>query len=476
MKKVIAFLLFFIMISFVLLSLSACNTHKSTDAEKAENNNTNTTSPSNDDLENEPPFSLDAQPIDGKEYVGDGLTYVIYDDNSVEIVKYEGKQTEITIPSEIDDYPVSRIAASAFENCYFIKEVNIWADVIIIGESAFKDCIGLKEITIPHSVSEIYDSTFEGCSNLEEANIWGDVTRVGVNAFKNCISLKEITIPSSCLLVDQSAFEGCTAIEEVNLWGEGVIGECAFKNCTSLKEITIPSEITEVKKSAFEGCTSLTEVNVWGENVIFGVNVFTNCPKLKELPDGSYPDGVYNDDSSTTSENKEDASNSSNVTATADGEFTYTASSFIKRFEKAYEGVSSYNYTYQAKIDNDKLIIDETYYLYYRLQDKDNNYKDIGMVSFTKADDKTLPVIDEYTEGAFCQINILVEDIDDVPIVLVGAMCGADPSLDFTSAYNIGLEVVECAGTANGYTHNNINYVIATDDEYYYIVITPISN
>ena len=285
----------------LILSLSACGFRKNISKDKSKSD-TDITSQNDDDLEETSPFSFEAKPVDGKEYIGDGLTYIIYDDNSIEIVNYEGNQSEITIPSEINNYPVSRIAASAFENCTFLEEVNIWADVIIIGESAFEGCTNLKEISIPSSVFEIYDSTFEGCINLEETNIWGDVVRIGVNAFKNCVSLKEISIPSSCLLVDKSAFEGCTDMEEVNLWGGEVIGECAFKNCTSLKEISIPSEVTLVKKSAFEGCKSLKEVNVWGDNVTFGVNVFADCLKLEELPNGAYPDGVYNNDSSNSSQ------------------------------------------------------------------------------------------------------------------------------------------------------------------------------
>ncbi len=308
MKKFLSIIL----IVCIILSLSACGSRKNKDEDKAEND-TNITSQTDNDLEDEPPFSLDAKPVDGKEYIGDGFSYVIYDDNSIEIMSYTGNKAEISIPSEINDYLVSRIASSAFENCTFLEEVNIWADVIIIGESAFKGCTNLKEISIPSSVSEIYDSTFEGCTNLKEANIWGDVIRIGVSAFKNCVSLKEISVPNSCLLVDKSAFEGCTDMEEVNLWGGEVIGECAFKNCTSLKEISIPSEVTVIKESAFKGCKSLKEVNVWGDNVTFGVNVFANCPKLEELPDGAYPDGVYSDDSSNTSQNGESNDTTSEV-------------------------------------------------------------------------------------------------------------------------------------------------------------------
>ena len=167
MKKFLSIIL----IVCMLLSLSACGARINKDEDKAENDS-NVISQTDNDLEDEPPFSLDAKPVDGKEYIGDGFAYVIYDDNSIEIMSYTGNKAEISIPSEINDYLVSRIASCAFENCTFLEEVNIWADVIIIGESTFKGCTNLKEISIPSSVSEIYDSTFEGCTNLEEANIW----------------------------------------------------------------------------------------------------------------------------------------------------------------------------------------------------------------------------------------------------------------------------------------------------------------
>lgn len=326
----------------MLFSLSACGAGKNTDEEKAENDTT-VISQTENASEEEPTFSLDAKPVDGKEYIGDGLVYILYDDNSIEIISHSGNKAEISIPSEINDYPVSRIAASAFENCTFLEDVNIWADVIIIGESAFKGCTNLKEISIPSSVSEICDSTFEGCTNLEKANIWGDVVRIGINAFKNCVSLKKISIPSSCLLVDKSAFEGCTDMEDVNLWGGEVIGECAFKNCTSLKKISIPSEVTTIKESAFEGCKDLKEILVWGDNVTFGVNVFANCPKLEELPDGAYPDGVYGDDKSaslaadSTNQQVEEETTKSANTAGAPDVWTNLLEKHYEEVKKQFE-------------------------------------------------------------------------------------------------------------------------------------------
>lgn len=240
--------------------------------------------------EDEPQFSVEAKPVDGQEHQHDDFVYVIYDDDSIEITKYLGNESELDISSEINGYAVSRIGASAFEDCTSIEEINIWADVISIGDSAFKGCSKLKEISVPSSVTIVNDSTFENCKKLEEVNLWGDVVSIGKYAFRNCTSLKEISIPSSCILIEISAFEGCSDMEEVNIWGGGVIEASAFKNCSSLKEISFPSEITDIGESAFENCTSLKEVNVWGDNVTFGVNVFANCPKLEEMPEGAYND------------------------------------------------------------------------------------------------------------------------------------------------------------------------------------------
>ena len=60
----------------------------------------------------------------------------------------------MTISSEIDDYEVSRIGASAFEGCSKIEDIIMWPDVISIGKAAFKGCLGLKEFKIPEGVTK----------------------------------------------------------------------------------------------------------------------------------------------------------------------------------------------------------------------------------------------------------------------------------------------------------------------------------
>lgn len=231
--------------------------------------------------------SLEATPVDGVEHEADGFLYIVLTDGTIEITKYIGTDREVSISSEIDDYEVSRIGASAFEGCSQIEEIYLWADVIYIGEAAFKDCTALEEFSVPSSVTLINNFVFENCTSLEEVYMWGDVTRIGEAAFRNCTSLDEVSISSSCTIVGRAAFEGCSDLNDVYMWGGEIIEERAFMNCTSLREISIPYEVTSIGASAFEGCTSLEEIFIWRDDVIFGANVFANCPKLSELPDGA---------------------------------------------------------------------------------------------------------------------------------------------------------------------------------------------
>lgn len=248
--------------------------------------------------------SIDATPIDGEEHTAEDFKYIILTDGTIEIIKYIGTDSDVTISSSYDGYDVSRIGASAFEGCTTVEEIIMWPDVIVIGEAAFRGCTELEEFSIPSSVTVINDAVFENCTSLESIIIWGDVTSIGEAAFKNCSSLEEVSIPSSCVMIEKSAFEGCSDLEDVIFWGGEVIGERAFKDCTSLEEISIPSEVTAIGESAFEGCTSLESVIIWGDDITFGVNAFANCPKLDELPEGAYNDGtVDTDDSNGNNDN-----------------------------------------------------------------------------------------------------------------------------------------------------------------------------
>ena len=151
----------------------------------------------------------------------------------------------------------------------------------------------------------------------------------------------------------------------------------------------------------------------------------------------------------------------------SNGCFTFTPRSFVMRFDDVDKNTSQYNYTYMRMNGESSL-----FYELAEISGGYSNVRSVGMISFVKNLDTTLSIEEDFTENIVTKINVLVESADDVPPILVSCMCAADPSLDFTTAFNLGMDVAEKAGTTEGYTHNGINYVIFADGEYYYIVIS----
>ena len=221
-------------------------------------------------------------PLDNDTHASGDFTYVLLQDGTVKITGYSGNDSSISISSEIDNYEITAIGDSVFENCTDMKSITIWADLTSIGNSAFKGCSNLKDISIPSSTTFIGDHVLEDCSSLKTVIIWGDITSIGDSAFKGCTELDDVSIPSSCKIIGESAFEGCIDLESVILWGGEIIGNSAFRGCTSLEDISIPPEVTTIGESAFEGCIDLESVILWGGETI-GNSAFRGCISLVEI-------------------------------------------------------------------------------------------------------------------------------------------------------------------------------------------------
>lgn len=98
------------------------------------------------------------------------FTYLIY--SKVTITNYTGSATTVSIPSEIEGKPVTRVERYSFENCYELEKVTIPNSVTEIGSRAFFDCSNLKNITIPESVIDI---GYHACGYLRSAYGSGDI-------------------------------------------------------------------------------------------------------------------------------------------------------------------------------------------------------------------------------------------------------------------------------------------------------------
>ena len=74
-----------------------------------------------------------------------------------------------------------------------------------IGDSAFRNCFSLTNITIPEGATTIGDSAFNGCRSLASINLPDSVTSIGGNAFYGCASLTDIVVKGTPSLANTTA-------------------------------------------------------------------------------------------------------------------------------------------------------------------------------------------------------------------------------------------------------------------------------
>ncbi len=190
----------------------------------------------------------------------------------IENTAISAKNTKILATKDLTDvfiaYGANRIEKDAYSNCVSIKKVSIPNTVTCIGSNAFAGCIGLTSIIIPNSVTSIGANAFAGCTGLTSIMIPNSVTNIGANAFAGCTGLTSITIPNSISNIEENVFWGCT------------IGENAFSKCTALTSVVIPDSVVRIKSRAFKNCTQLQSIEIPKSVLFMGANVFENCELL----------------------------------------------------------------------------------------------------------------------------------------------------------------------------------------------------
>lgn len=192
------------------------------------------------------------------------------------------KAKKVSLPSELDGYPVTRIAINAFCRNRYLEEVKIPDSIEIIGRSAFEKCVSLRKVSIGRNVKIIEHDAFEGCEKLKTILGGESVQRIGWRAFKNCRSLKKLpfainknmiehfsdvyvgaglkkVIIDGNMTISNRLFMNCKKLTTITVPAKTKwIGAKVFKNCKSLKTLKLPRSIKKIDKTAFAGCKNLT--------------------------------------------------------------------------------------------------------------------------------------------------------------------------------------------------------------------------
>ena len=158
--------------------------------------------------------------------------------------------------------------------------------VASIGKYSFADCYGLKNISIPNSVTSIEDYAFCN-SGLTSVIIPNSVTYIGKNAFDGCSNITTLTISNSITDIKPYTFYNCRNLTKVTI-PDGVtnIGDYAFCGCSSLTSVEIPNSVTSIGRSAFVYCRKLTSIEIPNNVTSIGANAFYGTGWYNNQPDG----------------------------------------------------------------------------------------------------------------------------------------------------------------------------------------------
>jgi hypothetical protein len=199
-------------------------------------------------------------------------------------VKYNGKT-----------YKVTGIGSGAFRYCDELTGVTMpnSKDFTFIESKAFEDCLSLKTLTIPNTVTRIGDEAFSG-SGLTSITIPKSVVNFGNYVFQYCDDLEKITVESGNAKYDSR--NNCNAIIEkaTNTLVMGckgtviptsvtAIGNDAFIGCKALTTITIPTSVKTIGINAFRECSALTAIDIPNSVASIGDYAFYQCNALTSI-------------------------------------------------------------------------------------------------------------------------------------------------------------------------------------------------
>ena len=92
---------------------------------------------------------------------------------------------------------VERIGDRAFQECTFLKEVQLPSSLRTIGRNSFSDCVKLRALDLPEGMIEIGEGAFLGCSSLERVCIPKSMQTIGWYAFSGCDEFCEVSYAGS---------------------------------------------------------------------------------------------------------------------------------------------------------------------------------------------------------------------------------------------------------------------------------------
>ena len=164
--------------------------------------------------------------------------------------------TEIIMPNS-----VKYIYDNAFAKTS-VESITLSSNLCKLGQTSFSRCQKLKNLNFNNCpLDSIERLTFSQCSSLESI-AFSDYTKlISTGAFYDCIELKEIHLPSSLTSIGRGSFQQC-ALESITFGGnEEYIYEAAFSD-NNLTKIKFPEHLKLLDCVSFSGNKNLSYVEI----------------------------------------------------------------------------------------------------------------------------------------------------------------------------------------------------------------------
>ena len=218
-----------------------------------------------------------------------GVYYIVHIKQNRAIVKKVEKDAlrgkDIVIPDYVTfkgtKYPVTLVAASAFENAQ-INSVKLPSKLKEIGLKAFK-ATNIKELVIPASVKKVEGSAFAYCPNLTKVTFAASNMELIEGCFAGCHKLQSVTFPASLTRdMTYDMFRDCPMLTTVTLPKNlRTVPQQMFSGCKSLRKIDLPATVTKIGGHAFSGCP-ITDLVITGVTEVDDSS-FMGCKSLKTI-------------------------------------------------------------------------------------------------------------------------------------------------------------------------------------------------
>lgn len=184
----------------------------------------------------------------GSKVFGDYLYKEV--EGGVEITAYStmAKDTEITVPSEIDGKPVVSIGEHGMYGTP-AETITLPETVTNIGDQAFGNSRQLRTINIPDGVTNIGQEAFLGCSRLRQISLPEGLKSIGTRAFCNS-GLTSVILPESLESLGESVFDSCYDLSYVQFKPSKIdtLPAGTFFCCDSLLRLDLPETIRSIGK------------------------------------------------------------------------------------------------------------------------------------------------------------------------------------------------------------------------------------